>query len=151
MVEPQENKCYQQYEDVDSICDSWNNGSIFSGVKGTLTGAMGMLGISNIYEDIANKSGMSDYMTVSANMLQCWSDHFGYVTSTLEAKKDELSSKISDDKMKLMNTVIEKYHTADQLMLTTMKQDIQKNTFMIGIIFAILFIIVVDRLTVSDK
>ena len=150
MVEPEENKCYQQYSDVDSICDSWNNSSGFSMFKGTLTGAMGMLGISNVYEDIANKSGAGDYMTVSGNMLQCWSDHLGYVTSSLEAKREELKDKLNEDRLKNLNTIIEKYHTADQLMLTTMKYDIQKNTFMISIIFAILGIIIIDRLTESD-
>lgn len=144
MAEPQDNTCYTQYQDIDAVCNQWQNGSAWTAVKGVLSGSMNMLGIGNIF---GAATGDSDYMSVSSKMLKCWSDHFNYVATTMQAEVDKLKWQVNDDRFRLVNSVIEKYHTSDQLLIQTMKNDVTHNTFLIYVLFAFVSILIWDRLS----
>ena len=147
MVEPVDKKCWSQYQDVDRACSSFENSGVWSAVKGVLAGATAVVGVTNIYDDIAGRSGMSDYMTVSGNMLRCWGDHLNDVATTLGAEVRRMENKVQEDKFKLMTTIVERYHSADLLAMEILRSDVSTNRFMIYILFAYVAIIVWDRLS----
>lgn len=140
-------KCYQQYQDVDAACNSWQNSDGWSAFKGIATGVLGCMGLGEVYDEIAGRSGASDYMTVSSNMLKCWGDHMSDVASKMGAEVDKLKDDRDEYRFKLLNAIVQKYYSSSQLAIEILKTDVSTNRFLIYIIFAFLIIIIWDRLS----
>ena len=140
--------CMQQYKDVDRVCGQWQNQGAMSFVKGVMGGAAAFVGLSNVFDD---NLGNNDYFSTSTKMLECWSSYMDKTGTDLKDEMAKLKEQRTDLKFDRVQQLIALNYSNTQMLTETLKSDVARNTFMIYILFAYVFIIVVYLLTEPSR